>query len=286
MNPQLRAKLLALGTELSPQMMQGTKEVMASIAAPADPAVAITRDQFYGPDERHRLDLFRKGNPSRAPVLVYVHGGGFVMGDKTSPGSPFFDSIGQWAAQQGWIGVTLTYRLAPKHRWPCGPEDMGRAVQWLRENVAGYGGDPDGIFLMGQSAGAAHVAAYISRSGSGTGLAGALLISGIYNAVTQPPNQFSTAYYGEDPATLAEANCVPALLATKLPLLFSVSEFDPRDFQSQAAQLTQAWFQQNGRYPAMEYLAGHNHLSPAQSIGSAEDQLARSVAAFVAVNRP
>lgn len=285
MNPELRTKLLALGTSLTPQMIQGTRDLMAAIAAPADPAVVITRDRFYGPDERNRLDLFRKGSPSRAPVLVYVHGGGFVMGDKTSPGSPFFDSIGQWAAQQGWVGVTLTYRLAPAHRWPCGPEDMGLAVRWLREHVAEYGGDPGAIFLMGQSAGAAHVAAYISRSPD-TGLAGALLISGIYNALTQPPSQFSAAYYGADHARLAEANCVPALVATKLPLLFSVSEFDPEDFQAQAAQLTQAWHERNGRYPAMAYLPGHNHLSPAQSIGSAEDQLARSILDFVAVNRP
>ncbi len=120
MSPEIRAKLAALGTELSPQFMQGTKELMASLTAPTDPAVKVTRDQRYGPDERHRLDLFSRGRPSRAPVLVYVHGGGYVMGDKTSPGSPFYDNVGHWAAQQGWIGVTMTYRLAPKHRWPSG----------------------------------------------------------------------------------------------------------------------------------------------------------------------
>ena len=65
-----------------------------------------------------------------------------------------------------------------------------------------------------------------------------------------------------------------------------MSEFDPDDFQNQAMQLAQAWHQRKGRYAPLEYLAGHNHLSPAQSIGSAEDQLARSVANFVAVNSP
>ncbi len=73
------------------------------------------------------------------------------------------------------------------------------------------------------------------------------------------------------------------MLASPLPLLFTTSEFDPRDFQDQTMQLAQAWFQHKGRYPPLEYLAGHNHLSPAQSLGSAEDQLSSRIADFVAL---
>ncbi|HYP78934.1 MAG TPA: alpha/beta hydrolase [Steroidobacteraceae bacterium] len=287
MTPEIREKLQALGEELSPPMMQGTTALMASIAASRDAEVRITRDHLYGPDPRNRLDIFSKGRPKNVPVLVYVHGGGFVMGDKTSPGSPFYDNVGQWAAQQGWIGVTLTYRLAPAHRWPSGPEDMAHAVQWLRAHVAESGGDPEKIFLMGQSAGAAHVGAYVSHQRfqphGGAGIAGAVLVSGIFDPTTQPPNQFSKAYYGEDRSTLVEARNTPGLLASQVPLLFTVSEFDPRDFQDQAALLAQAWHQRKGRFPPLKFLAGHNHLSPAQSIGSGEDQLARRVADFIAV---
>ena len=68
-----------------------------------------------------------------------------------------------------------------------------------------------------------------------------------------------------------------------LPLLFTVSEFDPRDFQEQAVRLAQAWFASRGCYPPLEYLAGHNHLTPSQTLGSAEDQFARRLADFVAV---
>ncbi len=290
MTPDMRARLQALGAELGPAMLQGTSALLASLAAQPDPSVAISRDQFYGPDARHRLDIFRQGTPARAPVLVYVHGGGFVMGDKTSAGSPFYDNVGQWAAQQGFVGVTLTYRLAPLHRWPSGPQDMGLAVSWLRTHIASFGGDPDAIFLMGQSAGAAHVAAYVSQAhrdrDESTGLAGALMVSGIYDPVTQPPNPFSDAYYGEEPATRATARLTAGLLASSLPLLFSVSEFDPRDFQDQAVQLVQAWHQAKGRYPPLEFLAGHNHLSPAQAIGSGNDDLGPRIARFIAaINR-
>jgi triacylglycerol lipase len=287
MNPELRSKLKALGTELTPPMMQGTTALMAAIAAPRDASVEILRDQRYGGDERHRLDIFRTGKPANAPVLVYVHGGGFVMGDKTRPDSPFYDNVSQWAAQQGFIGVTMTYRLAPANRWPSGPEDMALAVQWLRENIGSHGGNPDAIFLMGQSAGGAHVASYLAHPrfhrGGRAGIAGALMISGIYDAATHPPSQFSDAYYGEGPTLRTEARHVDGLLASTVPLLFTVSEFDPQDFQDQAMQLAQAWHRKKGGYPPLEWLAGHNHLSPAQTIGSTEDDFARRVANFIAV---
>jgi triacylglycerol lipase len=290
MSPEVRAQLQALGTELSPALLQGTSALLASIAAPRDTAVAVTRDHFYGPDPRNRLDLFRRGTPSRAPVLVYVHGGGFVMGDKTSAGSPFYDNVGQWAAQQGFIGVTMTYRLAPANRWPSGPEDISRAVGWLRGHIAEFGGNPDAIFLMGQSAGASHVAGYVSQGrfqprGS-SGLAGALLVSGIYDSTTQPPNPFSAAYYGEDPAVRAEARFIDGLVDSRLPLLFSVSEFDPEDFQDQAVQLSSAWHRRHGRIAPLEFLFGHNHLSPAQAIGSSVDSFGPRVARFIAAFNP
>lgn len=290
MRPELRTSLQALGAELSPTMIQGSTALMAAIAAPRDPAVEVIRDRQYGPDERNRLDIFRKGQPAGAPVLVYVHGGGFVMGDKTSPGSPFYDNFGQWAAARGMLGVTLTYRLAPKHRWPCGPEDMARAVTWLRAHIGAYGGDPEAIFLVGQSAGATHVAAYLAdprwHAQGAIGLAGAVMISGIYDGTAWPPGPFSDAYYGEGTPVPTAANHLPGLVACPLPQLFTVSEFDARDFQDQAVRLVQAWHQQRGGYPPLEYLAGHNHISPAQSLGSVEQQLAGRLLDFVAASRP
>lgn len=285
MNPQLRARISALGVDLSPAMIQGTRELMIPLLAPPDTQVEITRDRQYGPDERNRLDIFRKGTPAAAPVVVYVHGGGFVMGDKTSPGSPFFDNLGQWVAQQGWIGVTMTYRLAPAHRWPSGPQDMAHAVSWLREHIGSYGGDPSRIFLVGQSAGAAHVGSYVAHQRfhpGAIGIAGAVLISGVLNVSSQPANPYNAAYFGGSAAAAAEAACIDGLVTTTIPLLFTVSEFDPPDFQNQAAELAQAWHRQKGCYAPMVYLAGHNHISPAQSIGSAEDCLARYLADFVA----
>jgi arylformamidase len=266
-------------------MIRGTSQAMAPLVPACGPEVQVTRELQYGPDERNRLDVFRTASTASAPILVYIHGGGFVTGDKTTPGSPFYDNAGQWAARQGWIGVTMTYRLAPAHRWPSGPEDIARAVSWLREHAVEYGGDPHRIFLAGHSAGAAHVAAYIAhdRFHPGTaGIAGAILISGLLDLSSQPPSPYTTAYFGEDARVIADAATITGLVATSMPLLFTISEFDPGIFQDQAARLALAWHKQKVQSPPLVFLGGHNHISPAQSLGTTEDQVARAIMGFIA----
>src|SRR5690606_30190361 len=179
MKPDLRAKLESLGADLTPAMLGATTQLFASLAKGSDPQVEVTRDLAYGEHERHRLDVFSTADTRGAPVLVFVHGGGFVMGDKRSAETPFYDNIGTFAALQGFVGVTITYRLAPAHQFPAGPEDLAAVVRWLKANVAQYGGDPDKIVLSGQSAGAAHVAGYVAHKAhhavEGGGIAGAIL---------------------------------------------------------------------------------------------------------------
>jgi arylformamidase len=285
MTPELRAKLESLGPDLTPEMLGVTTQLFAAMAKGSDPAVEVTRDLAYGEHERHRLDVFRTAAAQGAPVLVYVHGGGFVMGDKRSAETPFYDNIGTFAALQGFVGVTITYRLAPAHQFPAGPEDLAAVVRWLKANVAQYGGDPDRIVLSGQSAGAAHVAGYVAHkahhAAPGGGIAGAILMSGIFDTLSCTPNQFHLAYYGDDPKGWGPASSMAGLINTSIPLMLTVSEFDPEDFQRQAAQFVGAWGVAHAGYPEMYYLAGHNHLSPAQSIGSEIGSVARMVTGFV-----
>lgn len=285
MTPDLRERLEGFGRELSPEMMRGTTALFSFMAQGSDPEVTVSRDFRYGPHERNRLDVFRKDGTENAPVLVFVHGGGFVMGDKRSEETPFYDNIGVFAARQGFVGVTLTYRLAPANQFPAGTEDLALALRWLKENVAAHGGDPDKIVFAGQSAGAAHVASYVAHKAHhvapGSGLAGAVLMSGIYDTLTTRPNQFHIAYYGDDPKGWGPASSMAGLINADIPLMLTVSEFDPEDFQRQAAQFVGAWGVAHAAYPEMHYLAGHNHLSPAQSIGSEIKSVGRMVAGFV-----
>jgi len=285
MTPRIRAQLESLGRDLTPEMLGGTNRLFAGMIEAPGAGVEITRDLGYGPDPRNRLDIFSTPDARNAPVLVFVHGGGFVMGDKHTEGSPFYSNVGAFAPREGFVGVAMTYRLAPANRFPSGVEDMRAAVSWLRENAAAYGGDPAKIVLCGQSAGAAHVAGYVAHRAfhavPGGGIAGAIMLSGIYDTTTCEPNSFAEAYYGEDRAGWGPASALAGLLNTEIPLLFSVAEFDPADFQRQAAQLAGEWGRTKGEYPPMQRLAGHNHLSPALSIGSPERESGAMIAGFV-----
>jgi triacylglycerol lipase len=112
-------------------------------------------------------------------------------------------------------------------------------------------------------------------------VAGAVLMSGLYDTTTGEPNENHLAYYGADASKYAEANCLPGLLSTEVPLCFTVSEFDPEAFQQEAARTVGAWGLAKGAYPEMHYLAGHNHLTPSQSLGTPVKDVETLVADFV-----
>jgi len=123
------------------------------------PDVKIERDVKYGAADRNLLDIFMPETASPArPVLIYVHGGGFVAGNKRTPGSPFNDHVMLWAVKNGFVGVNMTYRLAPQATWPAGSEDLAAAIQWVSDKIGERGADPARIYMMGHSAGAIHVA--------------------------------------------------------------------------------------------------------------------------------
>jgi triacylglycerol lipase len=266
------------GNAFTPAVIQGTHALFGPLVGKPDEA-QVVRDQVYGDDPRHRLDIFKSaaaGGPK--PVLLFVHGGGFVMGDKGAPDAPFHNNIGAWAAKAGLVGATMTYRLAPGHGWPAGGEDVIRAVTWLAANIADHGGDPTRIFIMGTSAGATHVADAVTM---GANVAGALMISGLYDVGRAEPNDFRTAYYGGEESDLTARSTLSRLATTNIPCLFSVSEYDPNDFQNQALWLVEAWVAAHGRWPEMHWLAGHNHLSSVSQIGSPHDDLGPLIESFV-----
>lgn len=93
-----------------------------------------------------------------APIVVYVHGGGFQIGDKANRVA----DKARLFTTEGWTFVSVNYRLSPSPpsdapgqvRHPLHAQDVAAAVAWVRRNAASLGGDPDRIFLMGHSSGA------------------------------------------------------------------------------------------------------------------------------------
>lgn len=285
------AAIRALGTEIAPPMLQGSQALFAPFAPRATPETcAVDRDISYGPDARHRLDVFHpprgssRAAASARPVLAFVHGGGFVGGDKGAADAPFYSNVGVWAVQNGLIGVTLTYRLAPGARWPAGAEDVALALEWLAANATRFGGNPQRLVLIGQSAGAAHVAACVAghhRRSTAPPLAGAIMLSGVYDLLSLQHTQFEEAYYGSGHERFAEASTLEPLTRTDVPCLFTVSELDPPSFQRQAARVVEASWAARGRWPRMLYQQGHNHISPILQLGTSWDTLGGELMAFI-----
>ena len=284
--PDVIAQLAALGPEITPQLAQASWALLTPFHEKAGyTAPQIDRDLAYGGDPRQRLDVHTDdgaGTGAGQPVFVFVHGGGFVRGDKHTPGSPAYDLVGAWAVRHGYVGVTMTYRLAPGHTWPSGAEDVARAVGWLKQNVAAYGGDPDKIVVAGNSAGAVHVASFVAGQGGGdpAAIAGAALLSGIYQIHTPQPGEPEHVYYGPDPDP-AVVSSLPGLLDTTVPLLFSVAERDPARFQTEAAGVVGAWLARHAAVPDLVWVEGHNHMSAIASLTVDEPALGTALARFV-----
>jgi acetyl esterase/lipase len=280
------AQLTAMGPMITPELVQGSWALLTPFHEKVGyTAPMIDRDQRYGDHERHRLDVHTSGAGAagdRSPVVLFVHGGGFTGGDKHVPGTPMYDHIGAWAVRNGWVGVTMTYRLAPGHRWPAGAQDVASAVQWVRDNIADYGGDRDRIVVTGHSAGCVHVASYLAGHGGGTldGVRGAGLLSGFYTIPDgDARSEIERPYYGDLPS--AAVSTLGGLLDAEVPLLFAVAQSDPRFSHAQVAGLTAAWFARHGTVPQVVWSEGHNHISQIGSIGVDDLALGAQLTRFV-----
>ena len=100
--------------------------------------------------KRLKLDIHRPVDQKEgAPVLLFFHGGAWVIGFKEFQGQPMFSRM----ASQGWVCVNADYRLSPRASFPDHIADVKRAIAWVKEHIAEYGGDPGFIVTTGNSAG-------------------------------------------------------------------------------------------------------------------------------------
>jgi acetyl esterase/lipase len=110
----------------------------------------IAADLAYGPDPRHRLDLFApKRINGPLPLMIFVYGGGWHEGTRED-----YSFAGRAFAALGFLTAVIDYRLVPEVHFPAFVEDCGRAASWLQAQAATYGGDRDRVVLSGHSAGA------------------------------------------------------------------------------------------------------------------------------------
>ena len=308
MNRIVTAALAAVGalacSQAMAQMPADIAEKIAAIGRVVDPAktgeiytplhekepysgIKVARDVKYGPDPRNVVDVFTADGATGArPVLMFVHGGSLIRGNKRPPGSAFYDYVMLWAARNGMVGVNVEYRLAPAHPWPAGAQDMGAAVRWVVEHGAAYGTDPANIFLMGHSAGATHVTTYVSHpefhGPKGSGLAGAIFSSTpAFDLTTEPANEGRTAYYGTDPSKYAERSAGPGLVKTSIPFMISVAELDPPAIVDQFMRMKDILCKSEHGCVRSLVMPKHSHMSATYAINTGDKLLSNQILEFV-----
>lgn len=140
-------------------------------ASPPEPTAAATPAQIANPfangrrrylqdqnvsygdfGRRNFLDVWHPAGlapDAKAPVLLQIHGGAWMIGNKEQQGAPLMTEM----CDRGWVCVAINYRLSPRATWPDHIVDVKRALAWIRANIATYGGDPDFVAITGGSAG-------------------------------------------------------------------------------------------------------------------------------------
>ena len=137
----------------------------------------------YGPEPRHRMDLYLPEHKLQsAPAVLFFYGGAFISGNKCE-----YRFVGQALASLGIIVGIADYGLFPDHRFPEFVEDGAKAAAFLHKTLPEYGGDPNRLFVAGHSAGAyiavmlASNPEYLSEAGADQSiLAGAIGVAGPY----------------------------------------------------------------------------------------------------------
>jgi triacylglycerol lipase len=145
------------------------------------PGITITRDQSFGPHPKDLLDIFlADAGSGNRPVLIFVPGGGGnKIEQQVRESNAFYDNIGRWATSNGMVAAVVQRHAGAT--WDDGGRDLAMAVDWLKENVVKYKGDPNRMVIWSHSAGNGPLGVYIGhpeRWKSGVQVKGAIFMSG------------------------------------------------------------------------------------------------------------
>ena len=218
-------------------------------------------DVPYGTDDRQKLDVYLPENAGSAsvPVLIFLHGGYWVLGHK--------DTLGFMAPPiilAPAILVTPGYRLAPGAKYPEQVDDCRNALKWVYENISGYGGDPGRIFVGGHSAGG-HLASLISLQRGRLPdfglpqdvIKGCFSVSGVFDVTDTPVDRREALL--SDPDHAREASPLQNTAGNTVPFFLEIGENDFPNLRNQHVSMLKNLEIETAKVEAMERL-GHNHF--------------------------
>jgi acetyl esterase/lipase len=241
---------------------------------PISDTVEVHRGIPYIDDgvEKHKLDLFLPKGKTNFPVMVFLHGGSWRSGDRST-----YALFGNRLAKAG-IGVAIpSYRLMPKDPHPAQIEDAAAAFEWVYKNIAQYGGDVARLYLTGHSAGG-HLAAllaldgsYLSKRGVPAGaIHGVATMSGVYDVGEL--KEFQSA--DDDPSPLHH------VYSQAPPFLITYCQWDYFGLPKQARDFA-AELQKKFVAARLIYVPGQNHISEMINTLKDDDITARALIDFI-----
>lgn len=235
-------------------------------------------DLAYGKDPKQRLDIYVPASRTKnAPVLIYLHGGGFKEGDRAHYGY-----IAEPYAKQGIITVVPSYRLTPAgFHYPAQADDARAVVLWLHKNIGKYGGNPNVIFLTGHSAGAILTAdigvdrSWLKEKGIAPGIIkGIVPISGHYDIAPGERPDYAPTRELEVRAS--------ALRHIKDPAPIAIVVYGSQEVQRRASSEALAnALKAKGVEANVLALQGEDHKDTALSMGTAGSALFNAVLAMI-----
>jgi arylformamidase len=216
------------GAEVSVPGLEGAEGTPGKFALPT--GARVERDLSYGSDPAHKLDAYLPRDRKQAPILVMVHGGAWVVGDKGNTGV-VANKVLHWLPR-GYIVVSVNYRMSRPPSPLRQTEDVGRALAFVQTRAADWGGDASRVVLMGHSSGA-HLVALLTvapdiagRTGAGPWLGSVLLDSAALDVVELMKGRhfrFHDQAFGADPARWAELSPLHQLVARPVPMILVCS---------------------------------------------------------------
>jgi cation diffusion facilitator CzcD-associated flavoprotein CzcO/acetyl esterase/lipase len=175
---------------LSPEDARVMSEAMAAQRAPGPEVGEMVDGELPGPVRALPYRLYRPATPGPHPLMVYFHGGGWVIGGVTSD-EPFCRDL---CVRTGVAVLSVDYRHAPEDPFPAAVDDAWAALAWVAEHATELGGAPGQLLVGGWSAGAnlAAVVAQLARDAGAPALTGQLLVTPVTDGAT------THASYGEN----------------------------------------------------------------------------------------